>query len=153
MANGGRDWGRGDAGGLRCASRQSIWRIGTALAVLALCLQLLLPSVHLTMQPGSSTDSDSDFRALAEHAICRSTDSDDATRETPADKAPSQGKHACGVICWCPWGASFVLPAPTSSIWRVAFRRLDAGFKGPAFAIIPARLSGTSGARAPPIRA
>jgi hypothetical protein len=153
VANGGRDWSRGDAGGLWCASRQSVWRIGMALAALALCLQLLLPSMHLAMVPGSSADRDSGFLALDEHAICRSTDSDDVSRETPADKAPSQGKHACGVLCWCPWGAGFVLPAPTS-VLRVAFRKLDAGFAGPAFVIIiPARLSGAAGARAPPVRA
>jgi hypothetical protein len=109
----------------RLASRAS-WTIkstlrciGMAFAALALCLQILLPSVHLAMLPGSSTDSHSDSLALAEHAICRSTDSGDATSETPGDESPSQGKHACGVLCWCPWGASFVLPAPTS-VLRVA---------------------------------
>ena len=152
MANGGRDWGRGDAGGLWYARRQSVWRIGMSLAALALCLQLLWPCVHRAMLPAASTDSDSDSLARPGHAICRSTDSGDATRETPADKAPSQGKHACEVLCWCPWGAGFALPAPTS-VLRVAFRRLDAGFKGPEFVIIPAPLSGAAGARAPPARA
>ena len=131
------------------ATRRSVRRIRTGLAVLALCLQLLLPSAHLAMLPGSSTNGHGDFLALAEHAICRSTDSDDATSETPADKAPSHGKHACGMLCWCPCGVSFVLPVP-ASVLRVAFHRLDADFKGPAFVVIPARLSGAVGARAPP---
>jgi hypothetical protein len=124
-------------------------RLGQVLAAIALLLQTALPGVHTPVPSGFNSAAGEFSAGLDQHALCLAPRADDG--ETPSDQAPKPLHHELAACCFWHGNAAFAL-APAAALETVAFAR--SGF---VFAlrkqVSPRRLTGTIGARAPPVQA
>jgi hypothetical protein len=124
---------------------------GLVLSVFVLCLQLVAPGLHSSLQLGSRTGNGDLAGLIGEHALCLGVTPGSPTGE-PASPAQPSGDHHDFAFC-CLWHGNAGPPArniaPGSA---VSFDIAGIAFLAPIYTVVvPARLSGTFSARAPPV--
>jgi hypothetical protein len=127
---------------------------GLVLPVFVLFLQLVAPGLHSSLQLGSQTGSGDLVGLLGEHALCLGTTPNSSTGEPASPAQPPKDHHHDFASC-CFWHGNASLPAPSIAAGSaVSFDSAGFAFLAPTYTVVvPARLSGTFEARAPPARA
>jgi hypothetical protein len=124
------------------------WGLGQLFAALSLLVQIIAAPVLHQPAPVGFAGTGSFPVVFDEHALCLS--GDPAASESPTDQSPKPARHHFAFCCLCHGNAALGL-APQVRFEPVPFARSDRIF--PPSEEAPARrLSGTVGARAPPIR-
>ena len=143
--------GRADTGMRRRTS--SPGHFGLVLSVFVLCLQLVAPGLHSSLQLGSRTDNGDLTGLLGEHALCLGATPDSSTGEPASPAQPSEDHHDFASCCF--WHGNASLPARNiAGGSAVSFDIAGIAFLVPTYTVVvPARLSGTFSARAPPVSA
>ena len=139
--------GRADTGIRRTSSPG---HFGLVLSVFVLCLQLVAPGLHSSLL-GSRTSNGDLPSLLGEHALCLGATSDSSTGEPASPAQPSEDHHDFASCCF--WHGNASLPARNiAGGSAVSFDIAGIAFLAPTYTVvIPARLSGTFAARAPPV--
>jgi hypothetical protein len=127
---------------------------GLVLSVFVLCLQLVAPGLHSSLQLGSRTGNGDLAGLLGEHALCLGTTPDSSTGEPASPAQPPKDHHQDFASC-CFWHSNSSPPVPSVvagsvvsfEITRIAFLALTYNV------VVPAHPSGTFAARAPPVNA
>jgi hypothetical protein len=133
-------------------------RFELVLSIFLLCLQLGAPALHASLQPSLQRDSrtaNGDLsELLGEHALCLGATPRSSTGE-PASPAQSPKDHHQDFASCCFWHGNASLPARNIAAGSaVSFDIAGFAFLAPTYTVVvPARLSGTFAARAPPARA
>jgi len=127
---------------------------GLAFSIFALCLQLLAPLLHSSLQLGSRTGGGDLASLSGEEALCLGSTHGSSTHDPASPAQPSKDHHHDFAAC-CFWHANTSLPAPSpAASSAVSFDSASIAFLAPAYIIvIPAGLSRTFAARAPPVSA
>ena len=126
--------------------------LGSVLAVIALCLQLIAPGLRSSLLLGSRTGNGDLSRLFGEHALCLGATPGSSTNE-PASPAQPPKDHHHNLASCCPWhgNASQLAPSTAASL-AVSFDIPDIAFLATTYTVVvPAYPSGTFAARAPPI--
>lgn len=122
--------------------------LGLVLAAIALLLQIAIPSSHPPGQLGLANEAGDLSAAFDEHALCLSGDR--STADDPSDHAPKPLRHKSAACCF--WHGNMGLAlSPGANLELVAFSRTCSVFT-PRTTDAVRRLTGTIGARAPPMR-
>jgi hypothetical protein len=126
---------------------------GLVLSVFVLCLQLVAPGLHSSLQLASRTGNGNLAGLLGEHALCLGATTGSSTGE-PASPAQPPKDHRDFASC-CFWHGNSGLPARNIAAGSaVSFDIARVPFLAPTYTVVvPARLSGTFSARAPPVSA
>jgi hypothetical protein len=127
---------------------------GLVLSVFVLCLQLVAPGLHSSLHLVSRTGNGDLSSLLGEHALCLGATTGSSTDQPASPAQPPKDHHHDFASC-CLWHGNASLPArniaPGSA---VSFDIADIAFLAPTYTVVvPARLSGTFAARAPPVSA
>jgi hypothetical protein len=124
-----------------------------ALSVFVLCLQLLAPGLHSSLQLGSRTGNGDLSRLLDEHALCLGATPDSGTGEPASPARPSEGHNDFASCCF--WHSNTGPPVPSVAAGSaVSFEITGIAFLAPTYnVVVPARPSGAFAARAPPASA
>jgi hypothetical protein len=127
-------------------------RFGVALSVFLLCLQLVAPGLHSSLQLDSRTGNGDLSGLLGEHALCLGTVPSFPAGEPASPAQPPKDHHHDFASC-CLWHGNTSLPVPNSAAGSaVSFDIAGIAFLAPTYTVVvPARLSGTFTARAPPV--
>jgi hypothetical protein len=123
------------------------------LSVFVLCLQLVAPGLHSSLQSGSPT-SDGDLSSLlGEHALCLGLTPGSSTGEPTPPVQPSKDHHDFASCCF--WHGNSGPPVPSVAAGSVVpFAITGIAFLAPTYnVVVPALPAGTFAARAPPINA
>ena len=141
--------GRADTGIRRTSSPG---HFGLVLSVFVLCLQLVAPGLHSSLL-GSRTSNGDLPSLLGEHALCLGATPDSSTGEPASPAQPSEDHHDFASCClWHSNASPPVASVAAGSV--VSFDITGIIFLAPTYNIVvPARLSGTFAARAPPVSA
>jgi hypothetical protein len=129
-------------------------RFGLVLSVFVLCLQLVAPGLHLSLQLGSRTGNGDLAGLLGEHALCLGTTPGSSTGEPASPAQPAKDRHNDFASC-CFWHSNTSPPVPSLTAGSVvSFDITRIAFLAPTYnVVVPAGLSGAFAARAPPARA
>jgi hypothetical protein len=124
------------------------------LSVFVLCLQLVAPGLHSSLQLGSQTGSGDLAGLLGEHALCLGTTPGSSTGDPASPTQPPKDHHHDFAFC-CFWHGNTSLPARNIAAGSaVSFNIAGLAFLAPTYTVVVrARLSGTFAARAPPASA
>jgi hypothetical protein len=127
---------------------------GLVLSVFLLCLQLVAPGLHSSLQLGSRTGNGDLSGLLGEHALCLAPTPGSSTGE-PASPAQLPKDHHHDVASCCFWHGNASQPAPSvAADSAVSFDITGIAFLAPTYTVVvPAHPSGTFAARAPPVSA
>jgi hypothetical protein len=126
---------------------------GLVLSVFVLCLQLVAPGLHSSLQLGSRTGNGDLSGLLGEHALCLGATTGSSTGEPASPAQPPKDHHHDFASC-CFWHGNTSLPVPNIAGAAVSFDIAGIAFLAPTYTVvIPARLSGTYAPRAPPVSA
>jgi hypothetical protein len=127
---------------------------GLVLSVFVLCLQLVAPGLHSSLQLDSRTGNGDLSSLFGEHALCLGVTPGSSTGEPVSPAQPTKDHHHDFASC-CFWHGSASLPVRTTAAGSaVSFDIAGIAFLAPTYTVvIPARLSGTFAARAPPVSA
>jgi hypothetical protein len=122
------------------------------LSVFVLCLQLVGPRLHSSLQLVSRTGNGDLGDLLGEHALCLGVMPGSSTGEPASPAQPPKDHHHDFPSC-CLWHANTSLPVPNIAAGSaVSFDIAGVAFLAPTYTVVvPARLSGTFTARAPPV--
>jgi hypothetical protein len=126
--------------------------LGSVLAVIALCLQLIAPGLHSSLLLGSRTGNGDLSGLLGEHALCLGATSGPSTGE-PASPAqpPKDHHHDLASCCFWHGNASQLAPSTAAGL-AVSFDIPGIAFPATTYTVVvPAHPSGTFAARAPPV--
>ena len=125
---------------------------GLVLAALALCLQLIAPNMHSAMPLALRAGGDELSALLGEHALCLGAVSGAPAEDSDAPTWPPEERHHEFAAC-CFWHGTGGLSLPRMAVaTSIVFDLAGVAFPGRTSAIlVPARLSGTFAARAPPV--
>jgi hypothetical protein len=142
--------GRADTGMWRRTSSPS--HFGLVLFVFVLCLQLVAPGLHSSLQLGSRTGSSDLAGLLGEHALCLGVTPGSSTGEPASPAQPAKHHHHDFPSC-CFWCGNASLPARNIALGSaVSFYIAGIAFLAPIYTlVVPAHLSGSFAARAPPV--
>jgi hypothetical protein len=127
---------------------------GLVLSVLVLCLQLVAPGLHSSLQLGFRSDNGDLSGLFGEHALCLGAAPGPSTGE-PASPAqvPKDRHHDFASCCFWHGNANQVAPSIAAGS-AVSFDIAGIAHLAPIYTVVvPARLSGTFAARAPPVNA
>ena len=129
-------------------------QFGLFLSVFVLCLQLVAPGLHSSLQLVSRTGNGDAGGLLGEHAVCLGVTPGSSTGEPASPAQPSKDDHHDFASC-CFWHGNASLPARNiAGGSAVSFDIAGIAFLVPTYTVVvPARLSGTFAARAPPVSA
>jgi hypothetical protein len=118
-----------------------------------LCLQLVAPGLHSSLQLGSRTGKGDLAGLLGEHALCLGVTPGSSTGEPASPAQPPKDHHDFASCCF--WHGNASLPARNIAAGSaVSFDIAGIAFPAPTYTVVvPARLSGTFAARAPPVSA
>jgi hypothetical protein len=143
--------GRADTGMRRRTS--SPGHFGLVLSVFVLCLQLVAPGLHSSLQLGSQTGNGDLAGLIGEHALCLGVTPGSSTGEPASPAQPFEDHHDFASCClWHSNASPPVASVAAGSV--VSFDITGIIFLAPTYNIVvPARLSGTFAARAPPVSA
>ena len=127
-------------------------RFRAILSVFLLCLQLVAPGLHSSLQLDSGTGSVDLSGLLGEHALCLGASPGSSTTEPASPAQPPKDHHHDFASC-CFWHGNASQPAPSIAAGSaVSFDIAGFAFLAPTYTVVvPARLSGTFAARAPPV--
>jgi hypothetical protein len=119
-----------------------------------LCLQLVAPGLHSSLQLGSQTGNGDLAGLIGEHALCLGVTPGSSTGEPASPAQPTKDHHNDFASC-CFWHGNASLPARNIAAGSaVSFNIACLAFLAPTYTVlVPARLSGTFAARAPPASA
>jgi hypothetical protein len=119
-----------------------------------LCLQLVAPGLHSSLQLGSQTGNGDLAGLIGEHALCLGVTPGSSTGEPASPAQPTKDHHNDFASC-CFWHGNASLPARNIAAGSaVSFNIAGLAFLAPTYTVlVPARLSGTFAARAPPASA
>jgi hypothetical protein len=124
------------------------------LSVLVLCLRLVAPGLHSSLQLDSRSGNGDLSGLFGGHALCLGAAPGSSTGE-PASPAqlPKDHHHDFASCCFWHGNASQVAPSIAAGS-AVSFDIAGIAFHAPTYTVVvPARLSGTFAARAPPVSA
>jgi hypothetical protein len=126
----------------------------SVLAVIALCLQLIAPGLHSSLQLGSRTGNGDLAGLFGEHALCLGGTPDSSTGEPASPAQPPKDHHHDFASC-CFWHSNSSPPVPSVAAGSlVSFEITGIAFLAPTYdVVVPARPSGACAARAPPVSA
>jgi hypothetical protein len=126
--------------------------LGSVLAVIALCLQLIAPGLHSSLLLGSRTGYGDLSGLLGEHALCLGATSGPSTGEPASPAQPPKDHHHDLASC-CVWHGNSSPPVPSVAAGSVvSFDIAGIAFLAPTYTVVvPAHPSGTFAARAPPV--
>jgi hypothetical protein len=129
-------------------------RFGLVLSVFVLCLQLVAPGLHSSLQLGSRTGNGDLAGLLGEHALCLGITPGSSTGEPASPAQPPKDHHHDFASC-CFWHGNASLAARNIAAGSaVSFDITGIAFLAPtSTVVVPARPSGAFAARAPPVRA
>jgi hypothetical protein len=118
--------------------------LGSVLAVIALCLQLIAPGLHSSLLLGSRTGNGDLSGLLGEHALCLGATSGPSTGE-PASPAQPPKDHHHNLASCCLWHGNASLPARIITAGSaVSFDIAGIAFLAPTYTVVvPAHPSGT----------
>jgi hypothetical protein len=123
--------------------------LGLVLSVFVLCLQLVAPGLHSSLQLGSRTSSGDLAGLLGEHALCLGVTPGSSTGEPASPAQPAKDHHHDFASC-CFWHSNTsppVLSVAAGSV--VSFEITGIAFLAPTSnVVVPARPPGTFAARA-----
>lgn len=124
---------------------------GLVLSVIVLCLQLVAPGLHSSLQPVSRTGNGDLGGLLGEHALCLGVMPGSSTGEPASPAQPPRHHHHDFAFC-CFWHGNASLPARNIAAGSaVSFDIAGIAVLASTYTVVvPARLSGTFAARAPP---
>jgi hypothetical protein len=125
---------------------------GLVLSVFVLCVQLVAPGLHSSLQLGSRTGNGDLAGLLGEHALCLGVTPGSSTGEPASPAQPPKDHHHNFASC-CFWHGNASPPVPSVAAGStVSFDIAGIAFLAPTYTVVvPARLSGTFAARAPPV--
>jgi hypothetical protein len=133
--------------GNRQTGRTGGWAV--AIAVIALCLQLVAPVLQ-ARAPVPSLETEL-ARLIDPHALCIAAGSDQKAPAIPADEAPPAPHRQQHFASCCPWhgglGPSVVVSV---AVEPIVFAPTRIGFGAQAATIVAAHPPGARRARAPP---
>jgi hypothetical protein len=124
------------------------------LSVFVLCLQLVAPGLHSSLQLGSRTGNGDLSGLLGEHALCLGVTPGSSTGE-PASPAQLPKNHHHDFASCCFWHSNAGPPVPSVAAGSVvSFDIAGIAFLPTTYTVVvPAHPSGTFAARAPPVSA
>jgi hypothetical protein len=128
--------------------------LGSVLAVIALCLQLIAPGLHSSLLLGSRTGNGDLSGLLGEHALCLGATSGPSTGEPVSPAQPPKDHHHDLASC-CFWHGNSSPPVPSVAAGSlVTFEITGIAFLATTYTVVvPAHPFGTFAARAPPVSA
>jgi hypothetical protein len=137
--------------GMRRTCRPS--HFGLVLSVFVLCLQLVAPGLHSSLQLGSRTGNGDLAGLISEHALCLGVTPGSSTDEPASPVQPSEDHHDFASCCF--WHSNTSPPVPSVAAGLpISFEITGIAFLAPSYnVVVPARPPGASAARAPPARA
>jgi hypothetical protein len=127
---------------------------GLLLSAFALCLQLVAPGRHSSLQPGSGAGNGDLARLLGAHVLCLGAARDSSAGE-PAPPAQPPKDHSDDFASCCFWhgNAGQFTPSIAGDV-AISFDIASIAFLPTTYTVVvPARFSGTFSARAPPVSA
>ena len=129
-------------------------RIGLVLSVFLICLQVVAPGLHSSLQLDLRTGTGDLSGLLGQHALCLGTTPGSPAGEPSSPVQPPKDHHHDFASC-CFWHGNASLRARNIADGSaVSFDIAGFAFLAPTYTVVvPARLSGTFAARAPPARA
>jgi hypothetical protein len=121
------------------------------LSVFVLCLQLIAPGLHSSLQLG--IDNGDLAVAIGEHALCLGVTPGPSTSEPAPPAQPAKDHHHDFASC-CFWHSNSNPPVPSVAAGSlVPFAITGIAFLAPPYkVVVPARPAGAFAARAPPHR-
>jgi hypothetical protein len=124
---------------------------GLLLSVFALCLQLVAPGLHSSLQRSGAGNGDL-ARLLGEHALCLGT-APNSSSGKPAPPAEPPKDHRDDFASCCFWHGNAAQPAPGIAAGvAVSFDITDIAFPPTTYPVVlPAHPSSNFSARAPPV--
>ena len=123
------------------------------LSLFVLCLQLVAPGLHSSLQLGFGTNEDL-ARLLSEHALCFGLTPGSSTAKPATPSPPAQNHHDDFASC-CFWhgNAGQLAPSIAGGV-AISFDIESITFLPTTYpVVVAARFSGTFSARAPPVSA
>jgi hypothetical protein len=125
---------------------------GLLLSVFALCLQLVAPGLHSSLQLGSGAGNSDLARLLGEHALCLGATTGSSSGEPAPPAQPPKDHHHDFATC-CFWHGNAGEPAPGIAAGVVvSFDIASIAFLPTTYpVVVPAHPSSTFSARAPPV--
>jgi hypothetical protein len=122
------------------------------LSVFVLCLQLIAPGLHSSLQLGLRTGNGDLAGLIGEHALCLGM-TPGSTGEPASPAQPYKDHHDFASCCFWHCNASPPVPSVAASS-MVSFDITGIAFLAPTYTVVvPARPSGAFAARAPPVSA
>jgi len=124
---------------------------GFVLSVFVLCLQLVVPSLHSSLQLGSGTNGDL-ARLLGEHALCFGLTPGSSTGKPATPPPPAQNhRDDFASCCFCHSNAGQPVSGVASGV-AVLFDIAIIAFRATTYpGVVPVHTPGTFSARAPPV--
>jgi hypothetical protein len=122
------------------------------LSVFALCLQLVSPELHSSLQLGSGAGNGDLARLLGAHALCIGATPGSSTGKPATPAQPAKDHHDDFVSC-CFWhgNAGQLAPSIAGGV-AISFDIASIAFLPTTYpVVVPAHPSGTFSARAPPV--
>jgi hypothetical protein len=122
------------------------------LSVLVLCLQLVAPGLHSSLQLG--TGNGDLAGAIGEHALCLGVTLDPSASKPASPAQPAKNHHHDFASC-CFWHSNSGPPVPSVAAGSlVPFAITGIAFLAPTYnVVVPTLPAGTFAARAPPVNA
>jgi hypothetical protein len=127
---------------------------GSVLAVIALCVQLIVPGLHSSLLLGWRSGNGDLSGLFGEHALCLGVTPGSSTGEPASPARPAKDHHHDFASC-CFWHSNTSPPVPSVAAGSVvSFEITGIAFLAPTYdVVVPARPSGAFAARAPPASA
>jgi hypothetical protein len=126
----------------------------SVLSVFLLCLQLVAPGLHSSLQLGSRTGTGDLAGQIGEHALCLGVTPGSSTGGPASPSQPAKKHHHDFASC-CFWHSNSSPPVPSVAAGSiVSFEITGIAFLAPTYnVVVPVHPFGTSSARAPPVSA
>ena len=127
---------------------------GFVLSFFVLCLQLVAPGLHCSLQLGSGTGNGDLARLLREHALCFGMTPGSSTGKPVTPALPAKDHYDDSASC-CFWHSNAGPPvAGLAADVAVSFDIASITFLATTYpVVVPVHPAGTSSARAPPVSA